>query len=95
MGPYDAILLPVLPTPPKPLGFLDGVTRLEDIFAWLPYTYPFNATGQPCVAIPAGSTASGLPIGAQIVGHHGHDDDIAALARRWQERSGRFATRPA
>lgn len=87
MAHYDAVILPVLTTPPKPLGFLDW-QPVEAAFEWLPYTYPFNATGQPCIAVPAGTSRDGLPIGAQLVGRYGEDETVASLAARWEAARG-------
>ena len=36
----------------------------------------------PCVAIPAGRGPHGLPVGVQLIGHHGGDRDLLAAARR-------------
>ena len=38
------------------------------MFARLPFTYPFNLTGQPAASAPCGVTSDGLPVGLQIVG---------------------------
>ncbi len=35
---------------------------------WIAFTHPFNFTGQPAASVPCGFTASGLPVGLQIVG---------------------------
>lgn len=45
---------------------IDG--RAVNQIAWMAFTYPFNLTGQPAASIPCGFTASGLPVGLQIVG---------------------------
>ena len=43
--------------------------------------YPFNLTGQPAATVPVGFTASGLPVGLQIVGRrHGDRTVLAASA---------------
>jgi aspartyl-tRNA(Asn)/glutamyl-tRNA(Gln) amidotransferase subunit A len=48
---------------------------------WIPFTYPFNLTGQPAATVPVGFTASGLPVGLQIVGRrHGDRTVLAASA---------------
>ena len=38
------------------------------MFDRLPFTYPFNLTGQPAASVPCGFTSDGLPVGLQIVG---------------------------
>jgi len=61
---HDLLLTPTVAGPPlsveleEPLGFL----------SWMPFTYPFNLTGQPAASVPAGWTEDGLPVGLQIVG---------------------------
>ena len=42
------------------------------------FTRPFNVTGQPVFVLPA--PTSGLPVGIQVVGHVGHDAELAAFA---------------
>jgi amidase len=57
-----------------------------------PYTPMFNLTGQPAIAIPAGIGADGLPLSVQLVGRHGAEDTLYALAAQieaaapWAER---------
>jgi Asp-tRNA(Asn)/Glu-tRNA(Gln) amidotransferase A subunit family amidase len=43
------------------------------MFDRLPFTYPFNLTGQPAATVPCGFTSEGLPVGLQIVGRW-HDE---------------------
>ncbi|MCX3063385.1 amidase [Streptomyces sp. GXMU-J5] len=65
---YDLLLTPTLPIP----AFEAGVevppggphTRWT---GWTPFTYPFNLTQQPAATVPCGTTAAGLPVGAQLV----------------------------
>lgn len=42
-------------------------------------TLPFNLTGHPAISVPCG-TASGLPLGLQIIGRHGADGDLLKAA---------------
>ena len=68
---YDLLLTPTIACPPFPVG-LDNPTEIAGrpvaAYAWIPFTYPFNMTGQPAASVPAGFTATGLPVGLQIVG---------------------------
>jgi aspartyl-tRNA(Asn)/glutamyl-tRNA(Gln) amidotransferase subunit A len=44
----------------------------------VPFTAPFNVSGQPAVSIPAGLTADGLPVGLHVVTRR--DDEALVLA---------------
>jgi len=67
------ILAPVGATP----AFAHGAERVEvegrsiSIFRAFSYSQTFNVFGLPAVSVPAGRTASGLPIGVQLVGQPG------------------------
>src|SRR2546428_2581240 len=60
--------------------------------AWIPFTYPFNLTGQPAASVPCGFTNEGLPIGLQIVGRRFDDAGVLGAAaaferaRPWADR---------
>jgi Asp-tRNA(Asn)/Glu-tRNA(Gln) amidotransferase A subunit family amidase len=95
---YDLLLTPTIACPPFPVG-LDNPTEIAgkpvDAYAWIPFTYPFNMTGQPASSVPCGFTKDGLPIGLQIVGRRFDDATVlrasAAFerARPWaQHRPG-------
>jgi aspartyl-tRNA(Asn)/glutamyl-tRNA(Gln) amidotransferase subunit A len=68
---YDLLLTPALAVLPFAAGeegphMVAG--RRVGRFGWTPFTYPFNLTGQPALVVPAGWSATGLPVGLQIVG---------------------------
>ena len=77
---YDLLLTPTLACPAFKVG-LDNATEIAGKpvpeWAWTPFTYPFNLTGQPASSVPCGFTASGLPIGLQLVGRR--FDDVTVL----------------
>ena len=55
------------PGPNEGPGQIDG-RPAPDMFDRLPFTYPFDLTGQPAMTVPCGFTNEGLPVGLQIVG---------------------------
>jgi len=57
------------------------------------FTNPFNLTGQPAMSVPAGVTATGLPIGVQLIGAHGRDLDVLRVSDEL-ERAGYTAGAP-
>ena len=94
---YDILLTPTIAEPPPPLGSFDSPPEkpLQGIFraaALVPFTPPFNVTGQPAISLPLQWNAAGLPIGVQLVAAYGREDLLIRLAaqleaaRPWAER---------
>jgi amidase len=52
---------------------------------------PFDV---PCMSIPAGFNADGLPVGLQIVGKPGDDWGMMRLAYAFQEHTGHWQKAP-
>jgi aspartyl-tRNA(Asn)/glutamyl-tRNA(Gln) amidotransferase subunit A len=84
----DAVLAPTLPTAAIEADRLaiEGTGREESVgVAWTRLTMPFNATGQPVLAIPCGLDSEGLPVGIQLAGAPGREGALfqtAALVER-------------
>ena len=87
LAPYDALLTPTLTRPAVRLGTLpsDAHDGWDEMLEWLPFTFPFNATGQPAFSLPNGFSKDGLPIGLQIVGRQNDEAGIIALAAQFEE----------
>jgi amidase len=87
LAPYDALITPTLTRPAVRLGTLPSnlETGLGELFAWLVFTFPFNATGQPAFSLPNGFSKEGLPIGLQIVGRQNDEAGIISLAAQFEE----------
>ncbi len=69
---YDLLICPAVSCPPFDVNLrypdkVDGV-QLEGYMGWLILTCAITATACPVVSLPGGFTASGLPIGLQLVG---------------------------
>lgn len=76
---YDVLIGPTTPTPAFGLGenTADPVKMyLADIM-----TVPASLAGLPAISVPAGKSATGLPIGVQLVGPRRSDADLLALAK--------------
>ena len=91
---YDLLLTPTLCLPAFPLGVVGPSEVAGSKVTHLGWTlcYPFNYSGQPAVSVPAGWTASGLPVGLQIVGRRLEDALVLRAAatfealRPWADR---------
>ena len=60
----------------------------------LRFTLPFNLTGQPALSIPCGFSASGLPIGAQLVAAHFNEPTLLRLGHAFQRATDWHMRRP-
>jgi amidase len=77
---YDLLLCPAAQQPAPSLH-----ERLARPFS---YTVPFSLTGNPCVVVPVGRSANGLPIGVQIVTRHWREDVALAAGRLLEKEFG-------
>ncbi|MCX4997307.1 amidase [Streptomyces longwoodensis] len=91
---YDVVLAPTTATPPPRIGAmaaLGGFATDRAMIAACPYAWPWNVLGWPGVNVPAGFTADGLPVGAQLLGPaHGEPLLLSLAAQleadlRWHE----------
>jgi aspartyl-tRNA(Asn)/glutamyl-tRNA(Gln) amidotransferase subunit A len=86
---YDLLVLPCNPTTAYDLGRREPPPDPNDTWKiTVCFTAPFNITGQPAITIPFGHTASGLPLGLQIVGRYGRDDLVLRAAAAFESTTG-------
>jgi aspartyl-tRNA(Asn)/glutamyl-tRNA(Gln) amidotransferase subunit A len=93
----DALLAPTLPTTALPADNLTiDNTGLDESLgaAWTRLTMPFNATGQPVLALPVGFAADGLPIGLQLAGTAGHEVMLIQIGRSLEAELEVHSLRP-
>ncbi|HIK19177.1 MAG TPA: amidase [Leptolyngbyaceae cyanobacterium M33_DOE_097] len=79
----DVLLLPTYMHPTIRVGEwarLNPSKTLEKIIEWIAPCPPFNASGQPAIALPTGLTPNGLPMGVQLVGKPAAETTLIALA---------------
>jgi aspartyl-tRNA(Asn)/glutamyl-tRNA(Gln) amidotransferase subunit A len=92
---HDLLLTPTIATPPFKVGLdnpPDIAGRPVEPYDWIPFTYPFNLTGNPAASVPCGFTKDGLPVGLQIVGRR-FDDATVLRAAAGYERIAPWADR--
>jgi amidase len=92
---FDLLLTPTMAALPAPIGAVQGEDVDGALLGALPYavfTAPFNMTGQPAASVPATWSATGLPIGVQLVAATGREDVLLRVAsqleaaRPWSDR---------
>lgn len=100
LEPFDMLVLPVYLNPPIRVGEyadLSPEETLQRVMGWIAPCPPFNASGQPAIAIPASLDENGLPIGIQLVGRPAADATMITLAAQieaakpWRDRRPNFA----
>ena len=82
---YDLLVTPTVAEPPVRIGEHDpadgdpmrGMRRAAE---FVPFTPPFNASGQPAINVPVHWNADGLPIGIQLVAAYGREDVLIRVA---------------
>jgi amidase len=87
----DVLVLPTYTHAPIRIGEwtdLPPEETLAKIVEWIVPCPPFNATGQPAIAIPAGFDEQGLPLSVQLVGKPGDESTIVTLAAQLEQMAG-------
>ncbi len=77
---YDILLTPTTPTAAPSLDLVYGSESHDRYRRAVPFTLPFNLTGQPACSLPCGLTDAGLPIGLQIVAARCREDLVLRAA---------------
>jgi amidase len=80
---FDVVLTPTTAKPPPRIGALDGRgywATSSKASATCPFAFAWNVVGWPAISVPAGLTADGLPIGAQLLGRENDEATLLALA---------------
>ena len=81
------LAMPSAPGAAFELGKPGGLVFLRNLAPW-------NLYGLPAISIPCGFTASGLPVGLQIVGPRGADGLVLAMAKTYEQAAGWHTRRP-
>ena len=85
-GEVDAIVCPVSPFPAFKLG--EKVANPLEMYLSDIYTITGSLAGVPCLSVPCGETAEGLPVGMQILTRHFDEVGMFRLAGAWEGAGG-------
>ena len=80
---FDVLLLPTYMHPTIRIGEWSDLSpeeTLERIIKWVFPCPPFNASGNPAIALPTGFDSNGLPVGVQLVGKPADEITLISLA---------------
>jgi amidase len=96
---FDVLLTPTIAQPPPLIGEFDspadnplhGLLRAAEL---VPFTPPFNVSGQPAISLPLHWNDQGLPIGVQLVAPYGREDVLLRVAAQLEEAAPWAARRP-
>jgi amidase len=95
---FDALLLPTTQVWPFP-----GEWRHPEQVAghdcdtyhrWMEVVIPIGLLGLPCLNIPVGFGADGLPAGLQMFGPRGSDARLLQIGQAWHDATGFVAQKP-
>jgi amidase len=97
-GEYEFFILPVNQVLPFDVNThyptdIAGV-KMENYIAWMKSAYYISAAGNPAMSVPCGFSASGLPIGIQIVGRHHDDWGVLQLGYAFEQATNIGGRRP-
>ena len=81
---YDFLVCPATQVPPFPIEqeWVQSINgrELATYLDWMGVCYAITVTGCPAISVPAGFTASGLPVGLQIVAPRWQDLAVLQMA---------------
>lgn len=86
---YDVTLTPTLATETPRIGHLDPMADYDQVMDrlmdWVAFTPLQNATGEPAISLPLGTTAAGLPQGMMLGAGRGREALLLELAYELEE----------
>jgi amidase len=95
---YDVLVTPTVAGPPPIIGSYrdpeNPIAELLNAGALVPFTPPWNTTGQPAVSLPLHQDENGLPVGVQIVGRPADEATLIRLSAQIEEAAPWMQRRP-
>ncbi len=89
---HDFLICPAASVAPFPVGqrYVEEIAgeKCKTYIDWIAITFAITMTGCPSLSLPCGFTASGLPVGMQIVGKPRGEAALLRAAHRLEEAMG-------
>jgi amidase len=83
-GQYDVLALPTVQVVPFPVEqvWVEEINGqpMSSYIDWMRSCSRITVSAHPAISVPAGLTASGLPVGLQLVGRYGGDRRLLEIA---------------
>lgn len=95
---YEYFVLPVTQVEPFDVTTEYPTTvageKMPTYIDWMRSCWYVTFMACPCISVPAGFSASGLPVGLQIVGRHRGDWSVLQIAHAFEQATRHGAKRP-
>jgi len=94
---FDVLVTPVMGGTAIPIRRWEGKGALRTVIGmsrFYPYCVPWNHLGNPAMSVPMGFAADGLPLAVQVIGKHGHEATLLALAAQIEAERPWAGARP-
>ncbi len=89
---YDLLIAPAMQAKPYPVEkvYVDEIAgkKMRSYIDWITITFAISVTGCPALAMPAGFSKEGLPIGLQIVGPPRSEARLLAAGKQLEDMLG-------
>jgi amidase len=96
---YEYLILPVTQVEPfdvnTPYPTEIAGTRMTTYIDWMRSCWYVTMMSNPAISVPAGFSATGLPVGLQIVGRHRDEWSVLQLAHAFEQETNHGKRRPA
>ncbi|MEO7370662.1 MAG: amidase, partial [Ilumatobacteraceae bacterium] len=89
---WDLLLTPTIAEPPATIGTFANdpdspISPMIRAGEYVPFTPPFNASGQPAISLPLHWNSAGLPVGVQLVAAYAREDVLLRVASQLEAAS--------
>ena len=94
---FDLLLTPTMATTAFPVAgrpHVIGGREVDPLWGFLPFTFPFNMTGQPAASVPCGFSGAKLPVGLQIIGRRGEESTVLRASAAFEQARPWDSMRP-